>query len=85
MWLVPEAVHPTAHNCSVCVNMSTVHQLREELGGVEGQDLALHFVDAEYEAEANDMLEELNYPVITLSSAWNIFIAITDAFSQDYM
>ena len=85
MWLVPEAVCPTACNCSICVNMTTVRQLREELGGIEGWDLAFHFVDAEFEAEANEILAELNYPVITLSSAWDIFIAIIDAFSADYM
>lgn len=85
MWLVPEAVRPTARNCSICVNMTTVHQLREDLGGIEGRELAFRFVDAEFEAEANEILAELNYPVITLSSAWDIFIAITDAFSADYI
>jgi hypothetical protein len=85
MWLVPEAVCPTARNCSIHVNMTTVHQLQEELGGSEGRDLAFCFVDAEFEAEANEILAKLNYPVITLLSAWDIFIAITNAFSADYM
>jgi len=63
--------------------MIAVHQLWEELGGIEGRDLAFRFVDAEFEAEANEILAELNYPVITLLSARDI--AITDAFSADYM
>jgi hypothetical protein len=85
MWLVPEAVRATARNCSVRVDMATVHQLREELGGEEAREQAFRFVDAEFEALADDALADLDYPEITLSSAWDVFIAITDVLSGDYV
>ena len=56
--------------------MNTVHQLREGLGGVEKREQAFHFVDAEFEALADNALGELNYPDITLSSSWDIFVDI---------
>jgi len=40
MWLVPDSVCVTSHNCSIHVDMNTVHQLREDLGGAEGHDQA---------------------------------------------
>lgn len=85
MWLVPQAVHATSRNCSVNVNMHTVRQLREDLGGVEKCEQAFRFIDAEFEALADSALAELNYPDITLSSAWDVFIAITDILSGDYV
>ena len=83
MWLVPEAVCATSRNCSIKVNMNTVHQLREGLGGIEKCEQAFHFVDAEFEALADNALGELNYPDITLSSSWDIFVAVVDILSRD--
>ena len=83
MWLVPEAVCATSHNCSIKVNMNTVHQLREGLGGIEKREQAFCFVDAEFEALADNALGELNYPDITLSSSWDIFVAVVDILSRD--
>jgi hypothetical protein len=85
MWLVPDAVRATARNCSVRVDMATVQQLREELGGREGRDQAFRFVDAEFIALADDALADLDYPAITLASAWDVFVAISDKLSGEYM
>lgn len=85
MWLVPDAVRGTARNCSVFVNMNTVHQFREDLGGVEAREQAMRFVDLEFEAQANEAYGELKYPVITLASAWDIFVAVVDILSGDYV
>jgi hypothetical protein len=79
MWLVPESVCATSRNCSVHVNMHTVHQLRGDLGGAEGCKRAFQFVDTEFEA-----LAELNYPDITLSSVWDVFVAVNDLLLGDY-
>ena len=84
MWLVPESVCATSRNCSVRVNLETVHQMREDLGGAEGRQQAFRFVDAEFEALADEALAELNYPDITLSSAWDVFVAVNDLLSGDY-
>lgn len=83
MWLVPDSVRATSRNCAVYVNMDTVKQLREDLGGAEKREQAFRFVDAEFEAFTDNALAELNYPDITLSSAWDVFIAITDILSRD--
>jgi hypothetical protein len=83
MWLAPEAVRATSHNCSIKVNMDTVHQLREGLGGVEKREQVFRFVDAEFEALADNALGELNYPDITLSSSWDIFVAVVNILSRD--
>jgi len=64
--------------------MITVGQLREELGGAEKRDETFRFVDAEFEALADNALADLNYPDITLSSSWDVFIAVTDILSGDY-
>ena len=64
--------------------MHTVRQLRMDLGGAEGREQAFRFVDAEFEALADEALAELNYPDITLSSAWDVFIAVHDLLSGDY-
>jgi len=64
--------------------MDIVRELREELGGTEGREQAFRFVDAEFEALADDALAELNYPDITLSSAWDVFVAVNDLLSGDY-
>ena len=85
MWLVPDAVRETARNCSVRVDMASVHQLREELGGKEGKEKAFRFVDAEFEALADDALADRDYPEITLASAWDVFVAISDKLSGEYM
>jgi hypothetical protein len=69
IWLVPDSVCVTSCNCSIHVNMDTVHQLREDLDGAEGCDQAFQFVDAEFVVLADAALHELNYPEITLSSA----------------
>jgi len=55
-----------------------------DLGGAEGREQAFRFVDAEFEALADEALAELNYPDITLSSAWDVFIAVHDLLSGDY-
>jgi len=83
MWLAPEAVHATSLNCSIKVNMDTVHQLREGLGGIEKREQAFHFINAEFEALADNALGELNYPDITLSSSWDIFIAVVNILLRD--
>ena len=62
--------------------MDTVYQLREELGGAEKCKQAFQFVDAEFEALADNALGELNYPDI-LSSLWDIFVAIVDILLRD--
>ena len=85
MWLVPDAVWATARSCSVQVDMATVQQLQEELGGREGRDQAFCFVDAEFIALADDALADLDYPEITLASAWDVFIAVSDKLSGEYM
>ena len=84
MWLVPDSVRATARDCSIHVNMDTVHQLREDLGGKEAREAALRFVDAEFEARADEVYGDLNYPEITLASAWDIFVAVVDILSHDY-
>jgi hypothetical protein len=84
MWLVPEAVCATSRNCSVNVNMETVYQLRKDLGGAEAREQAFRFVDVEFDAIADNALAKLNYPDITLSSAWDVFIAITDILARDH-
>jgi hypothetical protein len=84
MWLAPESVCATSRNCSVGIDMHTVHQLREDMGGAEGREQAFRFVDAEFEALADGALAELNYPDITLSSSWDIFVAVHDLLSIDY-
>ena len=63
--------------------MDTVHQLREGLGGVEKCEQAFRFINAEFEALADNALGELNYPDITLSSSWDIFVAVVDILSRD--
>jgi len=78
MWLVPDSVRATSRNCSVSVNMDTVQRLREDLGSTEKREEAFRFVDAEFEALADNALAELNYPDITLSNAWDVFVAIVD-------
>jgi len=84
MWLVPDAVRATARDCSIRVNMDTVDQLREDLGGKDAREAALRFVDAEFEARADEVYSNLHYPEITLASAWDIFIAVVDILSHDY-
>ena len=64
--------------------MHTVHELRMDLGGAEGRKQAFRFVDVEFEALADEALAQLNYPDITLSSAWDVFIAVHDLLSADY-
>jgi hypothetical protein len=54
------------------------------MGGAEGREQAFRFVDAEFEALADGALAELNYPDITLSSSWDIFVAVHDLLSIDY-
>ena len=85
MWLVPDSVRVTARDCSIHVNMNTVQQMREDLGGAEGREKAMRFVDVEFQAEADEVLAELKYPNITLSSAWDIFVAVHDVLSGDYV
>jgi hypothetical protein len=53
--------------------------LRGDLGGAEGRKWAFQFVDTEFEA-----LAELNYPDITLSSVWDVFVAVNDLLLGDY-
>ena len=60
-----------------------MYWLREELGGAAKREQAFRFVDAEFEALADNALAELNYPDITLSSSWDVFIAIVDILSRD--
>jgi hypothetical protein len=64
--------------------MHTVHQLRGDLGGAEGCKQAFQFVDAKFEALADEALAELNYPDITLSSVWDVFVAVNDLLLGDY-
>jgi len=78
MWEVPEEVVASARNCFIRVDMDSVKQLREEFGGTEGRAEAFKFVDDEFAAEADEALGVLNFPLITLSSAWDIFVAIGD-------
>jgi hypothetical protein len=85
MWLVPESVCATARNCSIHVNMDTVRQLREDLGGAEAWQRAMSFVEAEFEAQADEVYAGLNYPAITLSSTWDVFVAVVDSLSGDYV
>ena len=56
MWLVADSVCATSRNYAVYVNMDTVKQLREDLGGAEKREQAFHFVDAEFEALADNAL-----------------------------
>jgi hypothetical protein len=65
--------------------MDTVHQLREDLSSAEGNDWAFQFVDAKFVALTDEALHKLNYPEITLSSAWDVFTAIHDLLSGDYL
>jgi len=83
IWLVPDSVCVTSFNCSVWVDMHTVHHLRMDLGGAEGCEKAFWFVDVGFEALADEDLAELNYPD-THSSAWDVFIAVHDLLSPDY-
>ena len=85
MWLMPDAVQATACNFSVWVDMATIQQMWEELGGREGRDWAFHFVDAEFIALADDALADLDYPEIPLASAWDVFVAINNKLSGEYM
>jgi hypothetical protein len=81
MWLSPGTTRASARNCSIRINTETVQRLRDGIGGIEGHEEAFRFVDAEFAAEADDALAELGYPQITLSSAWDIFIAVVDILS----
>ncbi|KAH7929145.1 hypothetical protein BV22DRAFT_1029764 [Leucogyrophana mollusca] len=82
LWLAPESARATARDCSIAVDMRLVQQLREALGGREARDLAFRFVDAEFEAMADEALGGLEFPDITLSSAWDVFVAIVDTLSR---
>lgn len=84
MWTVPDKVRATARQCFVNVDMATVRQMRMDLGGTEGHDKAFRFVTAEFEAQADAALAELKFPQITLSSAWDVFVAVNDLLSNDY-
>ena len=84
MWLVPDSVCATSHNCSIHVDMHMVHELRKDLGGAEGHEQAFRFIDTGFEALTDEALARLNYPDITLSSAWDVFIAVHDLLSADY-
>jgi len=84
MWLVPDYVCATYHNCTVWVDMHTVHDLRMDLDGAEGCKQAFCLVDVEFEDLTDEALAELNYPDITLSTAWDVFIAVHDLLSADY-
>jgi hypothetical protein len=81
MWEVPEDVVACARNCFVRVNPDLVKQLREELGGLDGRAGAFQFVDDEFAATANDAFGSLGFPLISLSSAWDIFVAVDDILS----
>ena len=78
MWEVPEDVVASARNCFICVDMDAVKQLRDELGGTKGRAEAFRFVDDEFAAEADEALGVLGFPLVTLSSAWDVFVAIDD-------
>lgn len=78
MWLAPESVRASARNCSIAVDMETVRQLCEDYGGIEACEESFRFVSAEFEALADEAYGELNYPQITLNSAWDVFIAVCD-------
>lgn len=82
MWLTPTSVRATARNCSVRVNMESVRRLRGEMGGHEGREEAMQFVSEEFAAEADNAFGALGYPLITLSSAWDIFVAVDDILSR---
>lgn len=84
MWTVPDAVCATARQCFIRVDMATVHQMREDLGGNDGREEAFRFVDSEFEARADSALGALGYPSITMASAWDIFVAVNDLLSNDY-
>ncbi|KDQ58250.1 hypothetical protein JAAARDRAFT_193672 [Jaapia argillacea MUCL 33604] len=73
MWSAPASVQPTARDCSIVVNMETVECLQESLGGWEGREEAFRFVSRTFEAVADNVLEELGFPMVTLSNAWDIF------------
>lgn len=83
MWLAPKSVRATARNCSVQVNMESVHRLRDEMGGHEAREEAMQFVSEEFAAEADNALGQLGFPPITLSSAWDVFLAVDDILSQE--
>ncbi|KAH7904526.1 hypothetical protein BJ138DRAFT_1119331 [Hygrophoropsis aurantiaca] len=82
MWLAPESVRANARNCSISVDTNLVRQLREELGGAEERERLMNFVDAEFKAAADDALGQLGYPIITLSSAWDVFVAVVDILTH---
>ncbi|KAF7975981.1 hypothetical protein HWV62_8132 [Athelia sp. TMB] len=82
MWLVPSSVRATARDCSVRVNMESVRRLRDEMGGHEGREEAMQFVSREFSAEADSALGQLGYPTITLSTAWDVFVAVDDILSH---
>jgi len=77
--LIPSGVSPnvayTLHeayggeNCLEPVDWSVIRGLMEELGG---EDL-IHFVLAEYAANAIEVFESLNIADLTLQNAWNVF------------
>jgi hypothetical protein len=78
IWLAPESVRAVARDCSIVVDMNLVQELREELGGKEARDSAFQFVDVEFQAMADGAFCDLGFPEITLSNAWDIFIAVVD-------
>ncbi|KIL60347.1 hypothetical protein M378DRAFT_110253 [Amanita muscaria Koide BX008] len=82
MWLTPDSVRADARDCSVVIEPETIQLLREGLGGMDGRAKAYSFVDPEFLAEADAALGDLNYPDITLSNAWDVFIAVIDILSR---
>lgn len=63
--------------------MESVKKMREELGGNDARKAAFQFVDPVFAAAADEAWGELGYPDITLTSAWDVFLAVVDTIMSD--
>ena len=78
IWTCPTHARPTARDCRVFVRPDMVRKLRDQIGGEESRRKAYQFVLPEFQAVADAAYADLDYPCITLTTAWTIFLAMVD-------
>ncbi|KAF4568635.1 hypothetical protein EYR36_010648 [Pleurotus pulmonarius] len=80
-WTAPSSARADARPCSIGVEYSAVRQLREGIGGDDGREQALAFVNPVFKANADAALGTLGFPEITLANVWEIFSAVANILS----
>ena len=55
-----------------------IRELRDRIGGEESRQEAYQFVTPEFQAMADAAYADLDYPCITLATAWTIFSAVVN-------